>query len=366
VENPGRSTPTWHNQPGGTMCYQCCYATILPHTLDHQDPRTPTNPSSEIESGQIHHRRGPTHIRSPTLDLSTINQNKCPGRGRNSRQDSNTHTRGPRENTPHYPIRPGNIDLLESTKMPYMELLTGGWRYKYLHFPDQQSISERTKNNQQHDIPKRLGPSEMPVIQRKKDRHPSHPESSSGASVHRATLMHVWIGEQKTGTHHTLKAVVVPLFTELPLCNKGHYVVYIQSANSRNWSLFDDQTVRWVQEEEVLHQEAALLIYSRQSPPTLFDENKTNQQIMDRLDSPNPMISRQQQGRDITSSISPGKDEKHSTHQVSLPPTRVGTEQGAHASSYDCMPFCSCMSACGIHQQEPGQRASYDLPYARS
>jgi hypothetical protein len=59
------------------------------------------------------------------------------------------------------------------------------WNYsqgdgdRYLHFPDQQSISERTKNNQEHDISKRFGPSEMPAIQRKTDRHPPHPESSS-------------------------------------------------------------------------------------------------------------------------------------------------------------------------------------------
>jgi hypothetical protein len=83
-----------------------------------------------------------------------------------------------------------------------------------------------------------------------------------------------------------------------------------------------------VQEEEVLHQRAALLIYSRQPPPTLFGENRANQQIMNRLDTPNHMTSHQQQGRDITDSVLPGKDKKHSTHPVSPPLTRVGTEQG--------------------------------------
>ena len=48
---------------------------------------------------------------------------------------------------------------------------------------------------------------------------------------------------QKTGTHHSLKAVVVHKGSSV---NKGHYVVYIQPANSRNWALFDDQTVSWV------------------------------------------------------------------------------------------------------------------------
>jgi hypothetical protein len=110
---------------------------------------------------------------------------------------------------------------------------------------------------------------------------------------------------QKTGTHHFLKAVVVHTGSSV---NKGHYVVYIQPTNSRNWALFNDQTVSWVQEEEVLHQRAALLIYSRQPPPTLFGENRANQQIINRLDSPNHMTSRQQQGRDITDSVSPGKD----------------------------------------------------------
>jgi hypothetical protein len=109
--------------------------------------------------------------------------------------------------------------------------------------------------------------------------------------------------------------------------NKGHYVVYIQPANSRNWALFDDQTVRWAQEEEVLHQGTALLIYSRQSPPTLFGENKANQQIMDRPDSPNLMTSHQQQGRDIAVSVPPGKDEEQPTHPENPKLARVGSEQ---------------------------------------
>lgn len=73
VENPRRPAPTWYNQPGGTMRYQCSYANILPYTLDHQYTRTPTTPSSEIEPGQIRHWRGPTNSRSPTFDLPLIN-----------------------------------------------------------------------------------------------------------------------------------------------------------------------------------------------------------------------------------------------------------------------------------------------------
>ena len=107
---------------------------------------------------------------------------------------------------------------------------------------------------------------------------------------------------QKTGTHHFLKAVVVHKGSSV---NRGHYVVYIQPGNSRNWALFDDQTVSWVQEEEALHQEAALLIYSRQLPPTLFGENKGNQQIMD-TGPPKTMTSHQQHGRDSSGTVPPG------------------------------------------------------------
>ncbi len=49
---------------------------------------------------------------------------------------------------------------------------------------------------------------------------------------------------QKTGTHHFLKVVVVHTGSSV---NKGQNVVYIQPVKSRNWVLFDDQTVSWVQ-----------------------------------------------------------------------------------------------------------------------
>ncbi len=130
---------------------------------------------------------------------------------------------------------------------------------------------------------------------------------------------------QKTGTHHTLKAVVVHKGSSV---NKGHCVVYIQPVNSRNWALFDDQTVSWVQEEEVLHQGASLLIYSRQPPPTLFGESRANQLFTDRIDPPNSTTSCQQQGRDSIGTVSPGNDEKHPNHPVSPSFTRVGIERG--------------------------------------
>ena len=128
---------------------------------------------------------------------------------------------------------------------------------------------------------------------------------------------------QKTGTHHFLKAVVVHKGSSV---NRGHYVVYIQPGNSRNWALFDDQTVSWVQEEETLHQEAAHLIYSRQLPPTLFGENKGNQQIMD-TGPPKTMTSHQQHGRDSSGTVPPGQDEEHLTHPASPQPTQIGPER---------------------------------------
>ncbi len=93
---------------------------------------------------------------------------------------------------------------------------------------------------------------------------------------------------QETGNHHVLKVVVVHKGSSVV---KGHYVAYIQPANGKSWSLFDDQTVSRVKEEEVLHQEASLLIYSRQLPPTLFGERKANQLTTDRIDPPNATTS---------------------------------------------------------------------------
>jgi hypothetical protein len=79
---------------------------------------------------------------------------------------------------------------------------------------------------------------------------------------------------KKTGIHHSLKSVVVH---KGDLVDEGHYVVYIQPSDGKSWALFDDQTVKWVKEEEVLRQEVFLLIYSWTPPPILFDERKGNQ-----------------------------------------------------------------------------------------
>jgi hypothetical protein len=127
---------------------------------------------------------------------------------------------------------------------------------------------------------------------------------------------------QKTGSNHVLKAVVVHKGSSV---DKGHYVAYIQPANGKSWALFDDQTVKWVQEEEVLRQEASLLIYSRQPPPTLFGERKTNQLTTDRIDPPN--ASHQQQGRDSIETVPPGNKEKHPNHPDSSPTMRGGNDQ---------------------------------------
>ena len=155
---------------------------------------------------------------------------------------------------------------------------------------------------------------------------------------------------QKTGTHHFLKAVVVHKGSSV---NRGHYVVYIQPGNSRNWALFDDQTVSWVQEEEALHQAAALLIYSRQLPPTLFGENKGNQQIMDTV-PPKTMTSHQQHRRDSSGTMPPGQDEEHLPHPASLQPTQIGPERSQPKSiplsGQNRQRPCQSLSELDLHQ----------------
>ena len=129
---------------------------------------------------------------------------------------------------------------------------------------------------------------------------------------------------QKTGTHHGLKAVVVHKGSSV---GKGHYVVYIQPSHGKSWALFDDQTVKWVQEEEVLAQEASLLIYARQPPPTLFNASTADQRTTNTTVSSNTTTSLQRHGRDNTESGPPGSREMHPDHPVSAPPPREGKEQ---------------------------------------
>jgi hypothetical protein len=44
---------------------------------------------------------------------------------------------------------------------------------------------------------------------------------------------------------------------------KGHYFTFLKPAGVPHWALFDDDIVRWVQEKEVLDQEATILVYTR-------------------------------------------------------------------------------------------------------
>jgi hypothetical protein len=44
---------------------------------------------------------------------------------------------------------------------------------------------------------------------------------------------------------------------------KGHYITFLKPAGGPHWALLDDDTVKWVQEKEVLGQEATILVYTR-------------------------------------------------------------------------------------------------------
>jgi hypothetical protein len=44
---------------------------------------------------------------------------------------------------------------------------------------------------------------------------------------------------------------------------KGHYITFLKQAGGPHWALLDDDTVKWVQEKEVLGQEATILVYTR-------------------------------------------------------------------------------------------------------
>ena len=92
------------------------------------------------------------------------------------------------------------------------------------------------------------------------------------------------------------------------LVDKGHYVVYIQPSDVTSWVLFDGQTVKWVKEEEVLLQEASLLIYTHTSSPILFGGRKTNQLTVGKSDPPNTTAPYQPtlHGRDRTETVTPG------------------------------------------------------------
>ena len=61
------------------------------------------------------------------------------------------------------------------------------------------------------------------------------------------------------GTEYELQAVVVHQGDS----KKGHYITFIKPAGGPHWALFDDDSVKWVQEQEVLDQEATILVYTR-------------------------------------------------------------------------------------------------------
>jgi hypothetical protein len=61
------------------------------------------------------------------------------------------------------------------------------------------------------------------------------------------------------GTEYGLQAVVVHRGDS----KKGHYITFLKPAGGPHWALFDDDIVKWVQEKEVLDQEATILVYTR-------------------------------------------------------------------------------------------------------
>ena len=61
------------------------------------------------------------------------------------------------------------------------------------------------------------------------------------------------------GTEYELQAVVVHRGDS----KKGHYITFLKPAGGPHWALFDDDIVKWVQEKEVLDQEATILVYTR-------------------------------------------------------------------------------------------------------
>jgi hypothetical protein len=61
------------------------------------------------------------------------------------------------------------------------------------------------------------------------------------------------------GTEYELQAVVVHQGDS----KKGHYITFLKPAGGPHWALLDDDTVKWVQEKEVLGQKATILVYTR-------------------------------------------------------------------------------------------------------
>ena len=75
-------------------------------------------------------------------------------------------------------------------------------------------------------------------------------------------------GGGREGTEYELEAVVVHQGNS----TKGHYITFLKPAEGPHWALFDDHNVQWVQEKEVLAQEATILVYTR---PDCMVEDET-------------------------------------------------------------------------------------------
>ncbi len=115
--------------------------------------------------------------------------------------------------------------------------------------------------------------------------------------------------------------------------DKGHHVDCIQPSYDQSWALFDEQTVKWVKEEEVLRQEAFLLIYFLTTPPIVFDGRKTNQPTNITRETPTTTTQHQPPllGSDITGTVSPESREEP-TYQPDSLLTSMDDENDQHGN----------------------------------
>jgi hypothetical protein len=76
------------------------------------------------------------------------------------------------------------------------------------------------------------------------------------------------------GTEYELQALVVHQGDS----KKGHYITFLKPAGGPHWALLDDDTAKWVQEKEVLDQEATILVYTR---PDDGQEDRSHREMDD-------------------------------------------------------------------------------------
>ncbi len=123
------------------------------------------------------------------------------------------------------------------------------------------------------------------------------------------------------GTEYELQEVVVHLVDS----KKGHYITYLKPAGGPHWALFDDNIVKWVQEKEVLDQEATILVYTRPDsvvetePITIPDDGQEDRGPREMGDSGSVTAT--------TGNNIPGKAVRESadTRQSSAPSNRLET-----------------------------------------